>query len=173
MNKGQEKLVVNNMDLVPFTINRMGLIPDDDLMSEGALGLVRAAINYDATKGHKFTTYAVSYIRGYLKTYLNTKAKIVKPRKVDGKYLESRTTSLDCSESLELEAADDNVESLLIVKDFLSKLDERERFIVKQLMVERTQAEIAKQLNTSQAQISRIVNIIRFKYRRYSYVRLI
>lgn len=174
LDKGKEQLVIDNIDLVYYTLNKMNMGCNEDLVSEGLLALVAAANKFDVSKGLKFSTYAVSYIRGYVKTYLNTNAKIVKPKRVNGKYLESVTTSLDCDDMPELEDSDGvDVESLLFVKDFISKLDERERIVVKGLIQERTQAEIASTLNISQCQVYKIIMKIRFKYRKYNPVSLL
>lgn len=45
--------------------------PPEDLEQEGALALIRCVDNYDPEKG-SFSTYATSYIRGYILRYLSS-----------------------------------------------------------------------------------------------------
>lgn len=60
--------VTENTKLVHLVLKRLK-VPTrfyDDLYGAGCLGLTYAAIRFDEDKGHEFTTYAVSYIRGYI-----------------------------------------------------------------------------------------------------------
>ena len=66
-----DKLVTENMGLVNMVVRRyLGHGTEyEDLLQIGAVGLVKAARNFDETKNLKFSTYAVSKIVGELKTY--------------------------------------------------------------------------------------------------------
>ena len=50
----------------------------EDLVSEGNLGLVKAAKNFDHTKGFKFISYAVWWIRAYITKAIEKKGKIIR-----------------------------------------------------------------------------------------------
>ena len=47
--------------------SRTVYVPFDDLINEGLLGFIDAAYRFDYKKGFKFISYAVWYIRGYMK----------------------------------------------------------------------------------------------------------
>ncbi len=60
-----EKLVASNLSFVVKVANEyrnLGL-PLEDLLNEGNLGLIEAARRYDPSKGTKFITYAIWWIR--------------------------------------------------------------------------------------------------------------
>lgn len=73
-----DKLVQDNMGLVNMVVRRyVGYGTDyDDLFQIGAIGLVKAAQKFDASKNFKFSTYAVSKIVGELKTYFRDSGSI-------------------------------------------------------------------------------------------------
>ncbi len=80
-----DKLVTENMGLVSMVVKRyIGHGTEyDDLFQIGAVGLVKAAKNFDPSKNLRFSTYAVSKIVGELKTYFrdNGVVKIARSRK--------------------------------------------------------------------------------------------
>ena len=80
-----DKLVTENIGLVNMVVRRyLGHGTEyEDLFQIGAVGLVKAAKNYDVSKNLKFSTYAVSKIVGELKTYFrdNGSVKIARSRK--------------------------------------------------------------------------------------------
>ena len=53
-------------------------VPVSDLISEGALGLARAIESFDHTRGLKFISYAVWWIRAYINRAVNTQASLVR-----------------------------------------------------------------------------------------------
>lgn len=90
MTPEQEKLVLENQRLIHYFAQRYkhrlanGNSYDyEDLVSEGIVALVKAAQGFDITKGLKFSTYAVPYIEGTLKKFLNTKVPMAKHSRVD------------------------------------------------------------------------------------------
>ena len=62
-------LVLENLSLVNRVVDRSfgglsSLVPRDDMIGAGMLGLVEAAHRYDEAKGVKFTTFAYHRVRG-------------------------------------------------------------------------------------------------------------
>lgn len=167
MDRGVEELILNNMDLVYSTIYKMHIRINDDLIQEGMMGLVKAAEKFDSSLGLKFSTYAVSYIKGMVKTYLTLRTTVVKPQRVNGKFVEVETMRTD-SEVNEVEAEDENVESSLIVRDFMKRLTVREQVVAKGLMQNKTQKQIGDELNICQTQVCRMIRVIRYKYMTYN-----
>lgn len=53
-------------------------LPLDDLVQEGNIGLLEAAKNYDPTRGVKFSSCAVQYIRKYINEALSDKGRMVR-----------------------------------------------------------------------------------------------
>ena len=53
-------------------------VPLDDLISEGNIGLVKAAERFDPTKGFKFATFAVWWIRQAIMLFLVDKSRMVR-----------------------------------------------------------------------------------------------
>lgn len=52
--------------IIFFAKKYSGLLPFDDLLQEGKLGLLRAEKTYDSGRGFKFSTYAGIWIRQYM-----------------------------------------------------------------------------------------------------------
>ena len=82
-----DKLVLDNLNLVPYLINKYIHISTSsqdysDYYQEGCVGLVLAASRYDSSRKIKFSTYASSYILGHLYNYKYLYLPIIKyPRR--------------------------------------------------------------------------------------------
>jgi RNA polymerase primary sigma factor len=78
--KKPEDLVLSNL---PFVVKiaaeyrNMG-VPFEDLLSEGNIGMMRAASRYDHGRGVKFTTYAVWWIRKSIRTALDEQGSMIR-----------------------------------------------------------------------------------------------
>lgn len=68
----KEKLIVHNMPLIKSIAARYRnkMIEYDDLLQLGAMGLVKAVNNFDASFGVRFSTYAVPMIAGEIKRFI-------------------------------------------------------------------------------------------------------
>lgn len=69
-----QRAVIENYNLVPFTIQRyfsLQDMQDDDLRSEGCVALCRAVATYDAKYGCTLSTYAITCIRRGIASYLH------------------------------------------------------------------------------------------------------
>jgi len=73
-------LVTSNVGLIrkvikdsPFLLSKASF---NDLFQEGAIGLIRAAELFDPSKGYRFSTFAVSWIKGVLSNYSSETIKV-------------------------------------------------------------------------------------------------
>lgn len=167
-------LIEHNLRLVAYIVNKN--YPDsneqDDLISIGTIGLIRAAETFDYQKGNFFSTYASKCIDNQIKMYFRkikhqlTEVSISDP--IDSDAEGNALTLADICSS------DINVEENVILKINAEKLyrfineelDEREREIIAKrygipdkdgsICKPLTQREIAKKLGISRSYISRI-----------------
>ncbi len=79
-NEAKQKLVEANMRLVMNIAKhyRNTLVPFEDLVQEGAIGLMNAVERYDPGKGYRFSTYATHWIRQAIGRAIDNKAKTVR-----------------------------------------------------------------------------------------------
>ena len=118
-----DKLITSNLKFVVNVAKqyRGCGVPFDELIAEGNMGLMTAAMRYDPSKGCKFITYAVYWIKSYIAKRIEDNSK------------EGSATS-DVYDSLrEKKSEIDNEETVLTdvsakaaVKDLTSCLKERE-----------------------------------------------
>lgn len=70
--RARDRIVMAHMGLVKMVVRsymRPGVSPED-LIQEGALGILRALESFDAGRGVRFSTYAVHWIRARIQAYL-------------------------------------------------------------------------------------------------------
>lgn len=72
--------ISSNLRLVVFVANQYinQELPFADLIQEGNLGLLRAVEMFDYNKGVRFSTYAIRWIRQYIKRAILSKGRVVK-----------------------------------------------------------------------------------------------
>lgn len=78
--RAKDKMVESNMRLV-FSIARQYLsigLPLEDLIQEGAIGLMTAAERFDPVVGTKFSTYATHWVRQAIGRAVDNKAKMIR-----------------------------------------------------------------------------------------------
>lgn len=78
--KARQKLVESNMRLVINIAKsyRNRTIPLEDLIQEGAIGLMQAAERFDPDKGFRFSTYATHWIRQSIGRAIDNKSKAIR-----------------------------------------------------------------------------------------------
>jgi RNA polymerase primary sigma factor len=78
--EAKDRLVEANMRLVINIAKNYHnpLVPFEDLVQEGAIGLMTAAERYDPDKGYRFSTYATHWIRQAISRAIDNKAKAIR-----------------------------------------------------------------------------------------------
>lgn len=78
--KARQKLVEANMRLVINIAKsyRSRSVPFEDLIQEGAIGLMQAAERFDPEKGFRFSTYATHWIRQAIGRAIDNKSKAIR-----------------------------------------------------------------------------------------------
>lgn len=78
--RAKDRLVEANMRLVINIAKHYHtvLVPFEDLVQEGAIGLMTAAERYDPSRGYRFSTYATHWIRQSISRAIDNKAKAIR-----------------------------------------------------------------------------------------------
>lgn len=78
--KSREDLIKRNLRFVISVAKQYQSkqAPLEELINEGNLGLVEAADKFDPTKGFKFISYAVWYVRRSINDYLKGKSRLIR-----------------------------------------------------------------------------------------------
>jgi len=66
----RDRIIAHNLKLVKKIANKFDS-EDEDVFSEGMIGLIKAVDKYDPERGYKFSTFATPYIRGTILDYYN------------------------------------------------------------------------------------------------------
>lgn len=158
----QRKLVEDNIALVPYMYTKLlPIIPNhishDDVKSNGYIGLMRAAQEYDITGQTKFSTFACAGIRMYMMQVLNdiehrynVKLKTftdLKPESYDAEADEWAVNTLLGTE----DNAYDEIEVREIYREIYEKaqLIDSERELVARMLMGYTCKEVAIEQNVS------------------------
>jgi RNA polymerase sigma factor (sigma-70 family) len=67
--QARQRFIRANLRLVRMVARQVALrsnLPDADLFQEGCVGLITAVIRFDHTRGFRFSTYALFWIRAYV-----------------------------------------------------------------------------------------------------------
>lgn len=128
------ELLENNEKLIWSIASRFYDVPKEDLFQAGAVGLLKAANNYDSSSNTKFSTYAYEYIFGEMyslvqnknikvsKDILNLYKKIESARYEVAQLINRVPTNLELSEYLGLDLFD--VEIAIASAQEIMSLDE-------------------------------------------------
>lgn len=175
----RDKLVEHNLRLVVYIAKKFETsgIELEDLISIGAIGLIKAVKTYSLDKNIKLATYASRCIENEILMQLrkNTRVKneisLDEPLSSDG---EGNELLLADIIPIDEESVSKNIETSAekqILMNVISKLDKREQLIM-QLRFglagkeEKTQKEVADLMGISQSYISRIEKKILSKLRK-------
>jgi RNA polymerase primary sigma factor len=80
LNEAKHSLAVENLRLVMWVAgqHRDSGLPFEDLVQEGSIGLLRAVDKFSASRGFKFSTYAVWWIRRSILRALQNKSRTIR-----------------------------------------------------------------------------------------------
>lgn len=171
-----EKLVLDNLKLIYFVINRMQLFDKADYYYDvGLIALIRAAHAFDEGKGYSFSTFATTAIQ-------NEILKDIRVNNADKRKANFNTISLETPVSdedpdsllIDLIPSDVDVEKEVIEKmqkeamyKAIEQLTFNEKAIIKYyIKYDLTQKEIAAITGHSQAYVSRKLQTIVIKLRK-------
>ena len=133
----RERLILAYRPMV-FWLARKFRIPYNcfpDLLQEGMVGLINAVDNFEPERSNKFTTYAYYKVKGRMVNFLQ-RGEAKAPIPIEDEALERS--------SFDIEADVDNMEWHISLSEGLSRLPERERDIVRSMIIEgRDAAEVA------------------------------
>ena len=168
MTKEQDKLVTANMGYV-VTLARQyksEILSTDDLVSEGAIGLMKAAEKYDASKGKPFVTFAAPYIRRAIEKAIGRLSTDIDTRSTDESLpVGSRNNFalLNVLEDKNALQADATVEEATLTDDLLkclNVLNEREQRVINLYYgngyERQTMAEIAEAMDLKRERVRQI-----------------
>ena len=165
MTKEQEKLVTANMGYVVTLARqyRSEILSTNDLVNEGAIGLMKAAEKYDPERGKPFVTFAAPYIRRSIEMAVNKASTDTDVRSTDESLpVGSRNnfTLLNVLEDVNAEKADAIVEEDALNDDLLACIDvlnDREREVVSRYYGlkgwRQTMAEIAEDMGLKRERV--------------------
>ncbi len=162
-----DELVTKNLGYV-VTLARQytsDILTTDDLISEGTIGMMKAAQKYDASRGKPFVTFAAPYIREAIEQAINRLDTETQVRSTDESLprgSRNNYTLLNVLEDTSSPRADAAMEQTLsddMLKG-MGRLDERQQAVVKRyygIDCERqTMAEIAAELGLKRERVRQI-----------------
>ncbi|MFC7364081.1 MULTISPECIES: sigma-70 family RNA polymerase sigma factor [Bhargavaea] len=175
----RNRIIEENLHLVNYVVCRFRHtnIPADELTNIGAIGLIKAVDTFDRERNVKLSTYASRCIKNEILMHLRKAGKtrlevsLEQPLGPDlegnGRIL-SEVLGMDEDMDIDLEREYERAQ----VTEAVSRLEERERFIVESRFAiggreELTQQELSEKLGISQSYISRLEKRIAKDLRRF------
>lgn len=172
--KDREKLITDNMGLVRYIVKGIEAPKEeyDDLVSEGTIGLIKAAQTYDENKEIKFSTYSARCIKNQILMYLRKENKHKNVQSLDdilnedndGKKLVISDLIADERNYYQEREMNETLENVL--NWILNIEDSRIRTILLLESAGIQQKVIGEKLNISQSYISRIQGKMRKKLKK-------
>jgi RNA polymerase primary sigma factor len=176
--KQEEKLITDNLGYV-ITLARQyksDILSTDDLVSEGCIGLMKAAKKYDPQRGKPFVTFAAPYVRQAIEQAISRVDTEQDIRSTDESLpIGSRNnyTLLNVLEDPNAPRADALIEQATLTADMVSMmgvLSEREQAVIARYFgvnTERqTMAEIGQAMGLKRERVRQIRNQAMRKLRR-------
>lgn len=162
----KEQLILNNLGLVYHACKRyQGHCWYDDVCQEGMIGLIKAARTFDSSRGVKFSSYAIPFIKGEILHYFRDKRNIIRPSRGSRPYQMISTsspikTSKETREMIEIipDKKLDKPDASIDINAAIKKLSLREQTIVRlHFFKGKPYRSIAKILSIHPASVARVV----------------
>lgn len=174
MTAEQQKLVTDNMRLVPHAIKRYVskhvMFEMDDIFQNGYYGLCQAAIHFDPTKGYAFSTFASRCILVEIQHHMRAaKAKCRDYRKCATTF-DQPIDSISGDTLGSLVPAVDDVDSIVganLLFDYIHRAKDIDTRVVTLYIDGFNQPEIARIVGKSQSYISRCLKAARASIQTY------
>ena len=166
--QAKEKLIKHNLRLVAHIVKKyQGAYDNEDLISVGTIGLVKAINSYDYTKGAQLTTYTARCIENeilmYIRKHSGERAEVSfdEPLNTDWDGNELLLSDILSSDEDRISFEIEQNEERARVRRAVFSLGSREREIIELRFglngkQELTQKEVADKLGISQSYISRL-----------------
>lgn len=165
----RNKLIEHNLRLVAHVVKKyyMSASEQDDLVSIGTIGLIKAVDTFDAEKGVRLSSYAARCIENEILMFFRNCKKSAQDvsmnEPIDTDKDGNALVLMDvmATEDLIVEELDTKIKSESLYRYIDEVLSERERIIVSLRYglggkIPLTQREVAKKLNISRSYVSRI-----------------
>lgn len=172
MPSARDKLITDNMRLVYHMYGKIGDGPikekyKEDIISEGMLGLCKAADTFDESRGVRFSTYAAMCIRNAMLMFIRKTSKYypheVLLNMVIGRDAEDSVLTL--ADVIEDESqSEDEIITRIMLKEFEEKQTPKDQRILREIRQGKRQREIGEIVGMSQAQVSRRIRKMREKF---------
>ena len=167
--EARKELIEHNLRLVVYVAKKFeGSVPDQsELISIGAMGLIKAVNNFDPQKNIKLATFASRCIENEILMYLRKVVRKIcevsldEPINTDGEGNELLLCDVIGTDPEEIAQEAEKRSEIEFLYKSMEKLNEREKMILQMRyglngQEERTQKEIADMLGISQSYISRL-----------------
>ncbi len=177
--RARNALIEHNLRLVVFISKKYdnAAVDQEDLISIGTIGLVKAVGSFDSEKNIKLATYASKCIDNEILMYLRkisgkkSEVSIDEPLNTDKDGNELLLCDVLSTGSDEVSESIEKNEEFAMIRRAVEKLPERDRTIISLRFgigtgEEKPQKEVADMLNISQSYISRLEKKIIAKLRR-------
>lgn len=166
----RDYIVTKNIGLVEFVLTGLYLMGDEDARAVGNMALLKASLQYDVNKGHKFSTYATVSIKNNIYKYLKLKRDPFNCVCLSS----ALTTCADITygdilaDTIDIEhtyATSDYIRYILKVTwKIINKSEGVRRLILSDWIVSNcqlTHVELAETYNVSQPYVTKIINKLR------------
>ena len=154
-----------NQRLTTYVLRKSfpNLTLDEDIYQEAYLGLWKACIAFDDTKGFEFSTFAVTTIRNIIVSYIKRQAKNIVTLSLDEPMpdTEGATLAEFIVDPNTLDGIKANTIKGYFEDNYDGTLSQRQRRIIRRLYAGKTQAEIGNELGVAQSTINREISIMR------------
>ncbi len=168
-NDARNKLIEHNLRLVAHIVKKyyMSINDQDDLVSIGTIGLIKAVDTFDSSKGIRLSSYAARCIENEILMFFRNCKKSAQDvsmnEPIDTDKDGNALVLMDvmATEDLIVEQLDTKIKSEQLYKYIEEILSPREKIIIKLRYglngkLPMTQHEVAKRLNISRSYVSRI-----------------